>query len=425
METATQNLIIPVGDRNRLRELARVYHEYSQLEIMAERRRRWYDHNALKPGKPMIVMEMTSFKDEYIARLTCESEVGRQVESVLLHAIINQEEIGDDRVISNEFPVGWMIDFNPYGGTISKHHARDSEGRTLGYDLDHPIKDLVADLPGLKPSTWSVDREGTLRFKSLVEDVLGDILPVSLTNNSLNWHLVVSRHVIELMAVESLMYGMIDSPDEVKALYRFVTDDILRFLKWQQDEGLLVLNNGNAIAGAGTYGFTDELPSAERIGADPVITGDLWANFNAQSVIGISPTMYGEFLYPFYRELAAEFGLVYYGCCEPVDAIWDDYVSRLPGLRKVSVSAWCDEAVMGERLQDRSVIYSRKPFPNFIGVGRDLDEAAYSSHMAKTLSAAKGCQLEIIFRDIYTLNGDQSKPGRAVQIARDLIDRMW
>lgn len=425
MPTQIQNQTLPASDRTRLRELAHRYFEASQLEIMAERRRRWFDHNALKPGKPMLVMETTSFMEEYTPRLECRSEMGREIETGLLMPLISHEEIGDDKVISNEFQVDWKIHFTPFGGTMAKHHARDSEGRMLGYDMDHPIKDLVTDLPQVKPSTFSVDREGTREFKSVVEDVIGDIVPVTIGNGSLNWHLVISRHVIELMAVEELMYALIDSPDEVKALYRFVTDDIIAFLDWQQEEGLLVVNNGNEVAGAGSYGFTDELPAWHADTDVPVTTRDLWANFNAQSVIGISPAMYGEFLFPFYRELAQRFGLVYYGCCEPVHPIWDDFIRHLPGLRKVSISAWCDEAFMGERLRDRSVIYSRKPFPNFIGVGSRLDEAAYREHMATTLNAARGCQLEIIYRDIYTLGGDLTKPVRAIQIARELIESMW
>lgn len=421
----TQTQTLPAADRDRLRGLATKVRDISQLEIMAQRRRRWFDHNALKPGRPMLVMELDSFSSEYTDRLTCESEIGREIEETLLLQVINHEEIDDDKVIDNAFPIQWQIQLEPYGGAIVRHHAADIEGRALGYDWVHPIKDLAADLPTIKNSTWSVDREGTLAFKTVVEDTLGDIMPVVMRNGSLNWHLIVDRHVVELMAVEELMFALIDSPDEVKALNRFVTDDIKAFVTWQEDEGLLVLNNGNEVAGAGSYGFTDELPRRGGAVTDRVGIGDLWANFNAQSAIGISPEMYGEFLFPYYRELAELFGLTYYGCCEPVDGIWDDYISRLPGLRKVSVSAWCDEAIMGERLQDRSVIYSRKPFPNFIGVGKQLDEAAYTEHIAKTLTTARGCQLELIYRDIYSLGGDQTKPGRAIRIARELIESMW
>jgi hypothetical protein len=45
--------------------------------------------------------------------------------------------------------------------------------------------------------------------------------------------------------------------------------------------------------------------------------------------------------------------------------------------------------------------------------------------MERTVSAARGCTLEIIMRDVYTLTGDLSKPARAVRILRDIIDRDW
>ncbi len=80
---------------------------------------------------------------------------------------------------------------------------------------------------------------------------------------------------------------------------------------------------------------------------------------------------------------------------------------------------------MGEALRGGHVIYSRKPSPNFIGVGRELDEEAYAEHIAHTLRCAKGCELEIIHRDIYTLGGDPQKAGRAVKIIRREIERLW
>ena len=61
------------------------------------------------------------------------------------------------------------------------------------------------------------------------------------------------------------------------------------------------------------------------------------------------------------------------------------------------------------------MIYSRKPSPNFIGVG-NFDELAFTEQITKTLKAAKDCTVEFSFRDIYTLNGDIKKPGKAVKI---------
>ncbi len=77
-----------------------------------------------------------------------------------------------------------------------------------------------------------------------------------------------------------------------------------------------------------------------------------------------------------------------------------------------------------KKLKNSGVIYSRKPKPNFIGVG-SLDEEAFRSHISETLRKAKGCTVEFIYRDVYTLNGDHTKPGRAVRIIREQIDREW
>ncbi len=96
--------------------------------------------------------------------------------------------------------------------------------------------------------------------------------------------------------------------------------------------------------------------------ADPVVEHQLAGDGD------ISPRMYGRYVHPYYCEIAEPFGLTYYGCCEPVHDIWDQYVSKLPHLRKVSISAWYEE-YMGEALRGSGVIYSRKPSPNFVGVG--------------------------------------------------------
>ena len=79
---------------------------------------------------------------------------------------------------------------------------------------------------------------------------------------------------------------------------------------------------------------------------------------------------------------------------------------------------------MGEALKGTNVIYSRKPSPNYLGVG-SFDEEAFTSHIKKTIRAARGCHAEILFRDIYTLTDDNTKAGRAVEIVRHLIEEMW
>jgi hypothetical protein len=391
---------------------------------MTERTQLWYSHNRLQGVRPLVVIEMSSFENEMLPEPRCQTPAAVLIERQIIRWIVNHELIDDDKVVPPYYSVPWHIWFKEFGVDIHYRYAFDSKGRSLAYEPDHLIKNLPEDLPKLNRSVYGVDREGTIAWKCFVENVIGDILPVRLSNEILGWIMSPSIRVVRLMGLENMMYAMIDHPDALHALYRFLVDDIMEFVGWLEAEQLLVLNNGNDYVGAGSYGFTTELPTQQCRDRGVVRPADLWLNLNSQETAGISPSMYGEFIYPYYEELAARFGLVYYGCCEPVHDIWRDYLSRLPNLRKVSISPWSDEALMGEALRESNVIYSRKPHPNYLGMGR-FDEQAFAEHISNTLACAAGCRLEFIYRDVYTLDGDQTKPGRAVKIMRELIDKLW
>jgi hypothetical protein len=412
-------------ERRYLRELAKKQRAYAALPIMAERTALWHRHNALRGERPVIVMEMGTFERDMLPVPKCVSPAAIEIERSLLRPIISHEEIDDDKVVPDHFAIFWRIHIDEFGIEIATDRAEDTQGRTIGYHWQHPIKTLQQDFAKLKPATFSVDREGTLAWKAFAEEVLGDILPVVIKNSSLGWHAALCAKVVRLMSLEQMMYAMVDEPDAFQALMGYLRDNLLAYAKWQEREGLLVLNNGNDYAGAGSYGFTTELPTEQYTQTGKVMTRDLWLNINSQETVSISPRMYGRFVFPYYCELCEPFGLVYYGCCEPVHDIWKDYVSKLPHLRKVSISAWCNEAFMGEALRGSPVIYSRKPSPNFVGVGSTFDAEGFRRHIEKTLRAAQGCKAEIIFRDIYTVSGDRTKPGQAVKITREAIDALW
>jgi hypothetical protein len=419
------NLSIPPDEREILRTLARKQAEYAALPVMAQRTALWYAHNALRGERPMVVMEMDTFEADMLPAPRCTSPAAVAIEKRLLRHTISHEQINDDKVVPNYFVVPWQISIDEFGVPIPQEHADDGMGHSIGYRWQHPVRTLKEDFGKLKPATFSVDRAGTLALKTCVEEILGDILPVVIENHSFLWHTAPSAKVVSLMSLERMMLSLVDEPEEMHMLFAYLRDNIIAFAKWQEAEGLLTLNNANHYTGAGSYGFTNELPRKEYQAGDTVTTQDIWLNMNSQETVGISPRMYRKFMFPYYRDIAEHFGLVYYGCCEPVHDIWESCVSQYPHLRKVSISAWCNEEYMGEALRGSKVIYSRKPSPNFIGVGTYFDQEGFREHISKTLRAAKGCTLEIIFRDVYTLSGDLSKAWRAVEITREQIDKLW
>lgn len=411
-------------ERIYLRELAKKQLELSQLPVMEERRQHWYANNELRSEKPVVVVEAGPFRDELIPRRKCTSEIGMQLETEMLFNIANYELVGDDKVVPVYIPVNRHINMKELDMDRIIHRAKDTSGREIGYSSEHLIEDLKRDFGLLKKSVYSYDENKTQRHFDAVQNVVGDILETRITNNTLLWFMSFTARSVNIMGLERLMYSMMDYPDETTELFNFILEDSFEYMDWQEDNNLLALDNGNIRAGAGSYGFTHELPTEECVKTGKITTRDIWGNMNSQESVGISPSMYKEFIFPIYEKAAKRFGLVYYGCCEPVHEIWESCVSRLTNLRKVSISPWCNEEYMGEALRGTDVIYSRKPSPNYLGVG-SFDEEAFTEHIKKTMRAAKGCHAEILFRDIYTLTGDNKKAGKAVKIVRNLIEEMW
>jgi hypothetical protein len=409
------------GERETLRELARLQAEYANLPIMKERTERWYAHNALRGDRPMVIVELDSFRSDLV-KLQCESPLAREIEETIKAETVRHELIDDDNVVPDCYYCPIDVKIDEYGIPMHKAHAVDSLGRSLGYRDEHPITCIADDFRKLKPPSFTFDREAAESHENAIREIIGDILPVVRDDTEHRWHNMLTPKIVQLMGMENWMMSMIDEPDEVHRLMRYLLDSCRQYLRWHEEMGLLTMNNGNHFAGAGSRGFTSEL----SLPADGRVTSRcLWGNTNSQESSSISPEMYGEFVYPYVEELAREYGLLYYGCCEPVDPVWDRWLKNLPNLRKVSISAWCNEEMMGEAPRGGKVIYSRKPFPNFLGVDRTFDEEGFTAHIAKTLRCASGCRCEIIFRDVYTLTGDNTRAGRAVKIVRRLIDEIW
>jgi hypothetical protein len=410
-------------ERKHLRELAKKQLEYSMFPVMREREKLWYKHNDLKGEIPMIHFETWTFENDILPELKCTSEAARNIELQINREILSHECVGDDRIVSPHFNIGWDIDFKLFDLKVEREHSKDTQGRDLGHKFKYYIQDLQGDKGLLKPSTFAVNREKTVAWKTFAEEILGDILPVKMNMGSLV--ACLSQDIVHIMGMETMIYSMMDYPEEFTYMMERISNDYTALFKWMETENLLILNNGNSGVGNGTFGFTTDLPSNNSKNENKVTTKDVWGFMDSQETVSISPQMFGEFFFPYYNEVAKNFGLLSYGCCEPVHTIWEKYISKLPNLRKLSISPWCDEEFMGQALAGSNVIYHRKPSPNFVGVGKDLDEEAFRQHILKTINCAKGCKLEFSFRDVYTLDGNIEKPRRAVEITRELVEKYW
>jgi hypothetical protein len=146
----------------------------------------------------------------------------------------------------------------------------------------------------------------------------------------------------------------------------------------------------------------------------------MWGLSESQETVGISPEMFGEFVFPYQLPLISRFGLSCYGCCEPLEKRWQ-YVSQIPNLRRVSVSPWSDQETMSRQLQD-NYIFSRKPHPALVSMS-NWDEDEITSDLMKTLDIRKGRNVELILKDVHTLSNEPWRLGRWVELAREAIEK--
>jgi hypothetical protein len=420
--------LLPPDDRTYLRGLAKRQAEIAALPAMTQRRQMWTDMNDGKPGtRPPFVLETWTFDRDFMPAsiFHCQSDYGRHLEGGFLRNIRHHEILDDDHVCPDSLDLGWHVWCNEFGIEIPTTYAKDAEGVTTGYHFDCPIQDLNNGFDMIQPSSFGVNRDSTLEEKAFLEETFGDILPVVIRSGTYGNNYLTQR-LMRLMSMETFFLAMYDCPDKLHGVMTLLRDNAMRMARWAEKEGLLVLNNANQCTCGTCFNFTTLLPKSP-VAAGHVKLSNMWSGMDSQETVGVSPELFHEFCFPYYRDLAALYGLVYWGCCEPADPIWETSLCKLPNLKAVSISRWAKQAYMAEALAGKGIVFSRKPDPNLLGVDVRLNEAAWAREIRETLeiTAGKNIPLEFVVRDVYSMHGNLDKPRRAVEIARREIDRFF
>jgi len=404
------------GDRDVLRRLATRVAEAAALPIQAERARLWRDLNALKPRRPMVLAFPEGGWRELVpdSLAECADPLLRAWELGLRRTLYAHEHIRDDWPLTDWFNVGWAVGLSDYG--LSPSFARTEE---LGsYRWEAPVEG-PADLDRLHFRTVSIDRAETARRVEMAQEMLGDILRVRV-HGALWWSLGLTQTLIHLRGLQQVMLDIYENPALLHRLMAFLRDAALRELETYESEGVLSLNNGpDDYVGSGGVGATDELPVPGSDGH--VRTADMWVLGESQEFVGVGPAQFDEFALQYQLPLLSRFGLVCYGCCEPLDRKLDLIMRRIPNLRRVSVSPWCDRAAAAQELGDRYV-YSWKPNPATV-CGPTVDYQAVEHTIRETLQIAQGCCVEMVMKDTHTFQGDPRRIARWSEIASRLAEQ--
>ena len=409
---------IDAQDVKVLRQLAMRVREIAGEDENLARKQRWLRHNARQTGAPMVLAELGGLRANgelpVEPQLQCRENWARDMERGYRCAIYQFAEIKDDWVVEPFNNIGWKLNVSGFGVEAKRHSG--TQGEHMGsFVWEPPLKNLREDFAKLTPRTFAVNREGTLAWKNQLDNLLGDILPTRI-RSSYWWTRGMTIVAIDLIGLEQLMLYMMDDPEGLHRLMQFLHDDHLAFSQWLEQENLLSLNNENDYIGSGSVAYSAELPQKDFAGQ--VRLKDLWCLLESQETVGVGPEMFAEFIHPYQKSLARHFGLTYYGCCEPIHSRWH-VIRDLPQLRKLSISPWCDETFMARELGDQ-YIYCRKPNPALVSTPV-FDEVAIRADLAKTIQAtrAAGCVVELVMKDVHTVQNQPQRLARWVQLARE------
>ncbi|NLF29346.1 MAG: hypothetical protein GX591_00500 [Planctomycetes bacterium] len=403
-------------DRDILRRLAGALRGHAERPVMAERKARLKALNALRPDRPVVLCYPEGSWPELVPpdECRCADPLLRAWELQMRGLVYWAEHIDDDNALEPCFDVRWVVRDDGYGVEVPYTHGANRGS----YVWEAPLKNLPADLDRLHFRRPTVDRRETARRLALAGELFGDLLTPRL-KGAFGWTCGLTTDAIRLIGLERLMLAMYDEPQALHRLMAFLRDDMMAYLSWFEAEGLCTLNTTNGYVGSGGVAYTDELPAADWKPGDPVRLRDLWGFAESQETVGVSPAMFAEFILPYQAPLLERFGLNCYGCCEPVHTRWEP-IRRIPRLRRVSVSPWCDQPLMAELL-GRNYVFSRKPNPAHVCAS--FNEPAIRADLRSTLDVAGDLPLEIILKDTHTVQGQPWRLGRWVRIAREEIDR--
>jgi len=399
-------------DRLILRELAKQVAELADRPVEKEKRELWYRHNALESTRPLVFCDPENGWNEILTpdTLRCEGGLARAWEWYLRREVFWGAHMRDDKVIEAVFNVGHVYTETDWG--LRETRIGGEGGGSWRWEA--PLK-TYDDMDKLRFPQITVDYEATQELLQLAQETFGDILQVRL-KTVWWWSFGMTQTLVYLRGLEQIMYDMVDCPEGVHRLMAFLRDGHAARLDFLEKNGLLFLNNDGTYVGSGGFGWTHELPQPDFSGHVRPI--DMWGFAESQETVGISASMFEEFIFPYQLTLLERFGLNCYGCCEPLDSRWH-VVKKFPRLRRVSMSPWANVEVMAERLGNR-YIFSWKPHPGVLAADT-FDEEFVRQTLRQGLNVLKknDCRVEIIMKDCHTIRHDPQRVTRWVQIAKE------
>ena len=400
-----------------IRELAACVAEIAALPVQEEKRALWRQLNALRPARPMVMIDQVCWNEMYLDDelvLRCTDPECRGYEEFLRHTLYQWKYFPVDMVVESFIRVPRAIYNIGFGIEVLENIAvTDPDNSVVGHKYQNQFQ-TMDDLQKVRIPQISHDLVETARRLAVAHELFDGLLEVRLWG----WdpYLSLWDPIATWMGVENALYALVDQPDLMHGLVGRMTEGYLSILDQLEEQGLLC-GPQSLIHCTGAY--TDELPAPDYDSEKPR-TKDIWMFGLAQMLSTVSPRMFKEYEVDYTKQICERFGLVYYGCCDPLDQKMDQ-VRMIPNVRKISMSPWANQRRGAEAI-GRDFVFSRKPSPAMLTFD-SFDPEAVRQDLITTRKVCEefDCPLELILKDISTVRYEPQRLFQWAKIAMQVV----
>lgn len=400
-----------------LRKLGDAVRRVADLPVQEEKRRLWRKLNMLRPERPMVMIDQVcwnEFKNEEGLVLQCEDPECRSYEQQLRRTLYQWENFPGDMVVEPYLRVHKAV-LNTGFGIQAQEEVRETssvEG-ILAHKYFNQFQ-TDADLQKIQTPRIIHDRKETERRLDRAHEIFDGILPVRL--DGIEPYLSLWDPISTWMGVENALFALIERPEFMHQLVNRMTEGYLSMLDQMEEQGVLCQPQ-TVIHCTGAY--TDELP-AEGYNPEKPRTKDIWMFGLAQMFSTVSPETFYEFEVQYVSRICERFGLVYYGCCDPLDGKMNE-VRCIPNVRKVSMSPWVNQERGAKEIR-QDFVFSRKPNPAFLAESSfDAELVRRDLETTKEICSRYNCPLEFILKDISTVRYEPKRLSLWNQVAMEVV----
>lgn len=385
-------------DRAILRELGKQIAEIAALPVQWETKRLWKALNALKPVRPMVLIDQIPWHEMNVdgeLTLQCEESFCRGIETMLRRTLYSWKHMRVDMVVEPYIEIPKVIRGTDFGISVVEQQAvTDSDNDVVGHFYIDQLQ-TEDDLYKIRMPEVVLDEGATTKVHEKANDIFEGVMDIRMQGYLPGF--AAWDRIAEYRGVQNILYDLADRPEFLHQIISRYTEASLSMLDQLESKGLLGYGQ-SLIHCSGAY--TDELPSSD---ARRPRAKDIWTYGMAQLFSTVSPGMHNEFEIDYAIKWYSRFGLAYYGCCEPLHTKMD-IVRRIPNLRKISMSPWVD-VEKGAAEIGRDFVFSRKPTPAFLATGTWEPENV-EKDLRDTLEKCNryGCPTEFILKDISTVS---------------------